>query len=224
MFDDRKDAGRKLARALERFRNSDALVLAIPRGGVEVGYEVARHLGSDFSLLIARKLPFPDNPESGFGAIAEDGSLYLNEYAARAVPTTTIKATIRQQEEEIRRRIKALRNNDPLPPIHGRTVILVDDGIAMGSTMMAAIHLCRTAGAATVIVAVPVGGERITGEIGRQADGIVVLEVPPIFYAVAQVYRNWYDVPDEEVQGIMARWRAEHSPGTVPRRTGPDDG
>ncbi len=220
MFEDRKDAGKKLARALERYRNSDALVLAIPRGGVEVGYEVARHLGTDFSLLISRKLPFPDNPESGFGAIAEDGSLFLNEYAARAVPPATIRTIIRQQEEEIKRRTRILRNDEPLPSLRGRTVILVDDGIAMGSTMMAAIRLCRAAGAAQVIVAAPVGGERVTDEIARQADGIVVLDVPPIFYAVAQVYRNWYDVPDEEVMRIMSRWRAEHPAPSEPRRGG----
>ncbi|HFQ89182.1 MAG TPA: phosphoribosyltransferase [Desulfobulbus sp.] len=213
MFADRRDAGRRLARALERFRNSGALVLAIPRGGVEVGYEVARYLDTDFSLLISRKLPFPDNPESGFGAIAEDGSLYLNEFAARAVPPETMRTIIEQQRQEIKRRIRTLRNDEPLPPLRGRTVILVDDGIAMGSTMMAAIRLCRAAGAAAVIVAVPVGGERITAEIGRLADGIVVLEVPPIYYAVAQVYRNWYDVSDEEVRSIMARWRAEHPAG-----------
>ena len=207
MFEDRKDAGRRLGRALENFRDSDALVLAIPRGGVEVGYEVARHLNTDFSLLICRKLPFPDNPESGFGAIAEDGSIFLNEYAARGVAPATIRAIIRQQQEEIRRRIRTLRNNEPLPDIRGRTVILVDDGIAMGSTMMAAIRFCRSNGAGRVIVAAPVGGERVTAEIGRLVDGMVVLEVPPIFYAVAQVYRNWYDVSDGEVQGIMARWQ-----------------
>ncbi len=223
MFEDRRDAGRRLARALERYRNSDAIVLGIARGGVEVGYEVARHLGTDFSLLICRKLPFPDNPESGFGAIAEDGSLFLNEYAARGLPPEVIRNIIRQQEEEVRRRIRSLRDNEPLPDLRGRTVILVDDGIAMGSTMMAAIRLCRKAGAGAVVVAVPVAGERMSDEIAGLVDDMVVLEVPPIFYAVAQVYRNWYDVPDEEVQAIMARWRAEHATGPGPAGSGSAD-
>jgi predicted phosphoribosyltransferase len=205
MFRDRGDAGRKLGEALQAYKESDPLILAIPRGGVEVGYEVAKALGADFSLLICRKLPYPDNPESGFGAIAEDGSLYINEAAAAAVPNTLIERIIQQQIEEIQRRIERLRNGKPLPKIKGRTVILVDDGIAMGSTMHAAVALCRKQGAKKIIVAVPVAGHHAIQAFRELADGIIALESPSHFYAVAQVYENWYDVSDEEVLEIMQR-------------------
>ncbi|MCJ7675191.1 MAG: hypothetical protein MUO33_08560 [Sedimentisphaerales bacterium] len=143
MFADRKDAGQKLARALENYREQKPLVLAIPKGGVEVGYEVAKHLGCEFSILIARKLPFPDNPEAGFGAVAEDGSTFINNYAARGLSQHTIDRILKQQRREIKRRIAALRKGRPLPQIADRTVILIDDGIAMGSTMRAGISLCK---------------------------------------------------------------------------------
>jgi len=205
MFEDRKDAGKRLGDALQSYRDSDPLVLAIPRGGVEVGYEVAKALAADFSLLICRKLPYPDNPESGFGAIAEDGSLYINEAAAAHTPQAVIEQIIQQQREEVKRRIVTLRGGKPLPEMGGRTVILVDDGIAMGSTMHAAVALCRKQGAGEIVVAVPVAGQYAIQEFRHLADGIVVLESPPNFYAVAQVYRNWYDVSDEEVLEIMHR-------------------
>jgi putative phosphoribosyl transferase len=210
MFRDRQDAGRQLARALERYRGTPGLlVLAIPRGGVEVGYEVAKYLGADFGLIICRKLPYPFNPESGFGAIAEDGTVYINPRASIPMSEEEVLAIIRQQQEEIARRIRVLRGGRPLPPLEGRTVILVDDGIAMGSTMHAALEMCRKAGAARVVVAVPVAGPYSVAEFSRLADDLVVLESPPNFHAVAQVYERWYDVSDEEVLEIMARWRQE---------------
>jgi putative phosphoribosyl transferase len=138
---DRKDAGVKLARALEDYRDQDVLVLAIPRGGVEVGYEVARYLDADFSMVVTKKLPFPDNPEAGFGAIAEDGSTFILRDSTRAFPPPMVERIVEQQKGEIKRRIRALRGGGPLPEMADRTVILVDDGIAMGSTMGASIQL-----------------------------------------------------------------------------------
>ncbi|WP_292655623.1 phosphoribosyltransferase [Nitratifractor sp.] len=211
MFQDRKDAGERLARALESYRGTPGLlVLAIPRGGTEIGYEIARYLEADFDLLICRKLPYPFNPESGFGAIAEDGTIYINPRASIPLNEAEVLEIIRQQQEEIRRRIQVLRGGRPLPPLEGRTVILTDDGIAMGSTMHAAVEMCRKAGAARIVVAVPVAGPYAVAEFSRLADDLVVLESPPDFHAVAQVYRNWYDVSDEEVLAIMERWRREH--------------
>lgn len=207
MFADREDAGRQLAEALRQYKNTPAIVLAIPRGGVEIGYQVAKGLDVDLSLLIARKLPFPDNPESGFGAIAEDGSVFLNREAAQGIPPAVIEAIIAYQKEEIKRRIKVLRDNQPLPELGQRTVILVDDGIAMGSTMRAAIKLCRAKKAARIIVAAPVAGERVVREMQGLVEQIIILAMPRFFYAVAQVYRNWRDVPDQEVLEIMNKWR-----------------
>ncbi len=214
MFKDRKDAGQALAQELEPYRSEDVLVLAIPRGGVEVGYQVAKHLDAEFSLLIARKLPYPDQPEAGFGAVAEDGSTIILERASRWVSDETVEAVVEHQRQEIERRVAVLRKGEPLPELESRTVILVDDGIAMGSTMRAAIKLCRRRDAGRIVVAVPVASEEVTEQfIGARdgfADEIVVLEQPTFFRAVAQVYERWYDVPDSEVVALLDRWRSEH--------------
>ena len=209
LFQDRADAGRQLAEALARYRDQDALVLAIPRGGVEIGYHVACRLQADLSIIISRKLPFPDNPEAGFGAVAEDGSLYLDQEAAGWLSEDTVQKIVRDQEKEIRRRVSALREGRPLPVISGRTVILVDDGIAMGSTMRAAISLCRHQKAGRIVVASPVSGSATAREFEDLADEVVVLITPPLFRAVAQVYKNWYDVSDEEVIVILKKWHQE---------------
>ena len=203
MFADRKDAGQKLARAVEKYRADRPLVLAIPKGGVEVGYEVAKHLGCEFSILIARKLPFPDNPEAGFGAVAEDGSTFINDYAARGLSQHTIDRILKQQRREIKRRIAALRKGRPLPQIADRTVILIDDGIAMGSTMRAAVSLCKNKKAKKIVVASPVAGPSTAAELARIVGDVVVLEKPAFFRAVAQAYASWYDVCDEEVIRIL---------------------
>ncbi|MFA5167646.1 MAG: phosphoribosyltransferase family protein [Candidatus Omnitrophota bacterium] len=209
MFEDRKDAGQKLARALSKYKEQDVIVLGIPRGGVEVGYYVAKSLHARFSMVVSRKLPLPDNPETGFGAIAEDGSTFLIERIARQVPGEEIDAIKEAQKLEIVRRVKTLRRGRPLPDLKGRTVILVDDGIAMGVTMRAAIMLCRGKKAKKVVVAATVAGEDTAVEIREIVDELVVLEMPVFFRAVAQVYRNWYDVPDGEVLAIMDRWEKE---------------
>jgi len=205
MFEDRKDAGRKLARALQKYKDADVIVLAIPKGGVEVGYQVARCLNCNFSIIISRKLPYPDNPEAGFGAIAEDGSTFIIDYAAHGLSPDTIARIIKEQNQEIKRRISTLRGGKPLPQIAGRTVILVDDGIAMGSTMQAAISLCKNNKAKKIIVASPVAGPSTTAQLAEVADEVVILEKPAFFQAVAQVYENWYDVSDEEVIQIMKK-------------------
>ena len=203
MFKDRKDAGQKLAVALQAYKEDNPLVLAIPRGGVELGYEVSKVLGADFSLIICRKLPFPFNTESGFGAIAEDGSFFINELAATSVSKKKIEEIIVQQTLEIKRRIKRLRGAEPFPSIKGRTVILVDDGIAMGSTMHVAVELCKKQDAKKIIVAVPVASRVAIQKFSQMADEVVVLESPLDFSAVAQVYENWYDVSDKEVLDFL---------------------
>jgi len=203
MFKNRKDAGEKLAKALEKYRAENPLILAIPRGGVEVGLQVAKKLNADFSLIIARKLPFPDNPEAGFGAIAENGSTFIIENARYWLAGEDIEQIKQQQIAEIERRVKALRGGNPLPEIKGRTVILIDDGIAMGSTMRAAIELCKNKEAGKIVVAVPVAGREIAEELEKKVDELVVLEIPAYFRAVAQAYEKWYDVSDEEVLDLL---------------------
>ncbi len=210
MFENREDAGKKLAGALSKYRGKNVLVLAIPRGGVEVGFQVAKSLDSDFSIIVSRKLPFPDNPESGFGAIAEDGSTYIIESFRNFLPKKEIEEIIEAQKKETVRRIKVLRDGLPLPEIKNRTVILIDDGIAMGSTMRVSVMLCRKTGAEKVVVATPVSGQERAREFAEIADEIVVLETPHFFRAVAESYQNWYDVSDDEVIEIMKGWKRYH--------------
>ena len=213
MFHDRKDAGQKLARALKKYKDEykgqsgQILVLAIPRGGVEIGYEVAKYLGADFDLLVSRKLPYPDNPEAGFGAIAEDGSIYIVKSLESELPSEMVTRVIKDQGSEIKRRIRVLREGKPLPQIKGKIIILVDDGIAVGSTMRAAIKLCKNKEAEKIIVAAPVSGPRIAKEMANLADEAVILETPEYFSAVAQVYEKWHDVSDDEVLNLMAKFR-----------------
>ncbi len=205
MLKNRKDAGEKLALALQKYKIDNALVLAIPRGGTELGYEIAKAFGYDLSLIICRKLPYPYNPESGFGAIAEDGSIFIDQRAAYNLDDQEIEQIIADQSEEIQRRIKTLRNGKPLPSIKGRTVILVDDGIAMGSTMHVAVALCKKQEAEKIIIAVPVAGASAIAKFSPLVDELIVLESPYNFHAVAQVYEDWYDVSDEEVLEILSR-------------------
>ena len=210
MFEDRKDAGRKLARALEQYADENVLVLAIPRGGVEAAFEVAAHLNTDFSLLITRKLPYPDNPEAGFGAVAEDGSTFIVNGGTGWLSSTEIDVIKNEQIYEIKRRIKVLRGGKSLPKIENRTVILVDDGLAMGSTMRASILMCRKQNPEKIVAAVPVAGRDVAKQMQSEVDELVVLEAPPFFRAVAQVYKNWYDVSDQEVLEIMQKWQNTH--------------
>lgn len=205
MFRDRRDAGRKLASVLVKYKNKNVLVLAIPRGGVEVGLEVARYLRADFDILVSRKLPIPYNPEAGFGAVAEDGSVYINKDSSLWISEDEMEIIKKEQIEEIKRRISTLRRGRPLKSIQGREVILIDDGLAMGSTMRVSIKLCRNQNAKKIIVVVPVSGIDTFNEMKKIADEIYVLEIPYNFMAVAQVYLNWHDATDEEVIELMEK-------------------
>lgn len=205
MFTDREDAGDELAKALEKYRGKKVLVLGIPRGGVVIAYRVAKRLNARFDIIVSRKLPYPQNPEAGFGAVAEDGSTFMFPHVTQELSGEAISRILEEQGREAARRVEVLRGGRPLPEMEGKTVILVDDGIAMGSTMRVSVMLCRKRGAGKIIVAVPVAGERVAREIESEVDELIVLEKPEFFQAVAQVYENWYDVPDDEVIEIMEK-------------------
>jgi putative phosphoribosyl transferase len=212
MFEDRQDAGIRLGEALAHYESIHPLVLGIPRGGVEVAFHVAQRLNAEMAVVIVRKLPMPGNPESGFGALAEDGSRYMFEPAVAALLPDTVQRIVETQKLEIQRRIRVFRKGEPLPAIRGRTVIVVDDGIAMGSTIRAAILLCRKRHAKKVVVASPVADPSVAEALSDEADDVVVLERPSWFRAVAQVYRHWYDVPDEEVIHILEQSHPAEKP------------
>ncbi|MBI5624080.1 MAG: phosphoribosyltransferase [Elusimicrobia bacterium] len=202
-FKDRGDAGRQLAAALASRLKPETVVLGIPRGGVEVAWEVALRTGCGFSALVVRKLPYPDNPEAGFGAVAEDGTVCMLPEARRDLPRGVIERILAEQKAEARRRVAVLRQGEPLPDLKGREVCLIDDGVAMGSTMLAGVLCCRNLGAAKVTAASPVASVSARQVLTRNADEVVVLLVPPFFRAVAEHYEDWRDVPDAEAAAFL---------------------
>lgn len=209
MFKDRKEAALQLASALEKYRDTNALVLGIPRGGAETAFYVAQHLHTEFSLLVSRKLGHPDNPEYAVGALAEDGTVYLNPEVRGELLPETIDELAQQQQKEIERRIRILRNGEPLPSLYNRIVILVDDGIATGATLFAAITMCKKGGAARIVVAAPVSGKDKKRELLEEVDEVVILETPSFYHAVSQAYESFYNLTDEEAKDFMLRWQKE---------------
>lgn len=209
MFIDRKDAGEKLGQALEKYRNSNALVLGIPRGGVETAYHVAKYLNAEMSLVITRKLGYPYNPEAAFGAVAEDGSLYIFDMARKNLPREEINAVLDQQKEEIKRRIQKLRRGKPLPELKGRTVIITDDGIATGATLFATIELCKKMQAGKIVVAAPISGKDMEEVLKTKVDDVVILEKPFFYSAVSQGYQDFHNLSDEEALAFMEKWDQE---------------
>ena len=207
MFYDRKDAALQLAKALEKYRNTGAVILGIPRGGAVIGYYVALHLNAEFSLLVARKLGHPMNPEYAIGAIAEDGTVHLNPSASYEVSREEIDDVIEEEKKEIQRRIRELRKGEPLPVLQDRVVILVDDGIATGATMFAAIKMCKNQGAKKIVVAAPVSGLRMFAQLQDEVEEVVILKASESFHAVSQVYLSFPQVEDEEAVALLENWK-----------------
>lgn len=211
MFADRKDAGEKLGAALEKFRNTNPVILGIPRGGAETAYYVARHLNAELALLVSRKLGFPFDPEAAFGAVAEDGSVYISDTGRHSLSEDEINAVLKKEKKEIERRIHVLRHGRPLPDLKGRTIILVDDGIATGATLFAAIDLCRKQKAAKIVVAAPIAGRAMEPVLRSRADDVVILEAPPFYHAVSQGYTYFTDLTDQEAVAFADKWEKEHA-------------
>jgi predicted phosphoribosyltransferase len=218
-FVDRAHAGKELAQALREYAGQNALVLGIPRGGLEPAWWVKTYLKAQWSVLIANKLHLPDNEEFGIGAIAEDGSEYIDPSAYSHVNDLHISTMKSLMQLEVKRRVSVYRKAAPIPNMEGRPVILVDDGIAMGSTMRVAIDLCRKRNAGKVVVAAPIGPKRVVGELQTLADEVVVLRVPMEFRNIRQGYEKLYHLTDEDVWAITSRKQAtapQHKPETVP--------
>ena len=208
LYRDRREAGALLAKALPEYQNQrDGLVLGLPRGGVVVAKEVAKALQVPLDVILLRKLPYPPQPELAVGAVAEDGTTIINEEFRHAVEQQpeSLEPIVREQMEIIRSRAKQYR---PHRHAHGwkdKTVILVDDGIATGATMKVAIRAVRAAGAAKVVVAVPVAAPSSIRELKTEANEVVCLDAPADFYAVGQAYQSFDQVSDEEVCAILDR-------------------
>jgi len=205
LFRDRTDAGRQLARRLLDFKGRDVVILALPRGGVPVAAQVARSLGAPLDVFIVRKLGTPGHEELAMGAIASGGVRVLNEEVIRAlgIPEEIIEEVARRELRELVRREQDYRGQRPPPDVAGRTVILIDDGLATGSTMRAAVRALRLLGPRQIVVAVPVGAPPTCAELGAEADGIVCLATPEPFMSVGSWYEDFAQTSDEEVRGLL---------------------
>jgi putative phosphoribosyl transferase len=203
IFSDRNEAGVELGKMLEhQYKNKNVLVLGIPRGGIVIAYEISRILNGELSAVITKKLPHPQQEELAIGAAAEDGSVYLTAYA-RGIGQDAIRDILQHQKNEIKSRIGRFRKGRPLPQMAGRIVIIADDGIATGSTIVPAIKLCKARKAVKVVVASPVAGEEYVPEIDDLADEVVIAVQPEMFYAVGQVYDDFHHLADEEVIELL---------------------
>lgn len=205
-FDDRVDAGRQLAERLAEYAGrKDVLVLALPRGGVPVAFEVARALGAPLDVMVVRKLGTPGQPELAMGAVASGGAHVTNpQVLAQAnVSDADMRAELERQRTELARREHAYRGGRPFPEIGNRTVIVVDDGLATGATMRAAVQALRQYDPQEIVVAVPVAPPHVQDSTLREADRFVALMQPTPFYAVGQWYRNFDQTSDDEVVDLL---------------------
>lgn len=211
-FQDRVLAGRALAGRLLHYQNDpNVIVLALPRGGVPVGYEVARKLGAPLDVMLVRKIGAPVQPELAIGAIASGGVLVLDRDKMKELGITQqeIDAVIITETQELHRREKLFRGDKPQPNVDGKTVILVDDGLATGSTMRAAAQALALLGPSRIIVAVPVAAAETCDDLETLVDEVVCVMTPERFYAVGLWYRNFEQTTDEEVRHLLSSANAE---------------
>lgn len=205
IFRDRTEAGRELAAKLGAYRNDPSgLILALPRGGVPVGYEISLALRLPLDVFITRKLGAPEDPEYALGAVAETGAVYMNPTALRMLGGFSLSDkfyhdAICTKREEIARRQALYRHGRPLPDLKDRTVLLVDDGIATGATFLASVEALRNLQVRRLVAAVPVGPGDTLSEISKQVDKLIVLATPEPFYAVGNHYLDFRQVSDDEV-------------------------
>jgi len=214
-FRDRTEAGRLLASGLKKYAGRpDVVVLALPRGGVPVAYEVARELHVPLDVFLVRKLGLPGQEEFAIGAIASGGVRVLNEDVVRAlcIPDEVIDAITAEEEQELERRERAYRGDRPAPQVCGRTVILIDDGLATGSTMRAAVAALRRQNPSRIVVAVPVGAPETCAAFQNEVDEAICARTPQPFFGVGLWYGDFSQTTDAEVHDLLERAAEEQAP------------
>lgn len=207
IFVDRVDAGRRLAARLQHLRGEPLIVLGLPRGGVPVAFEVAQSLAAPLDVIVVRKLGVPSQPELGMGAIGEGGVRIINDevFHLAGVSANSLAAVEARERVELERRARRFRGDRPRASLAGRTVVIVDDGIATGSTARAACQVARAQGAGHVVLAVPVAPRDWAAPIGGEADELVCLETPDPFWAIGRFYVDFSQTSDEEVVACLER-------------------
>jgi putative phosphoribosyl transferase len=220
-FADRTEAGRRLARRLGHLRDADVVVLGLPRGGVPVAYEIARSLRAPLDVIVVRKLGVPSQPELAMGAVGEDGVRVVNPdvVAMARVDAAELAAVEKAETARLVRRLERLRAGRPRTPVSGRTVVIVDDGIATGSTVRAACQVARAHGAVRIVLAVPVAPAGAQQAMADVADEVISLRTPARFWSIGQWYEDFSPVPDSVVNDLLTR-AARAGPATR-RASGP---
>jgi putative phosphoribosyl transferase len=206
-FRDRSEGGRALAEELTSYRDKDGLlVLGLARGGVPVAWEIASALHGALDVFLVRKLGVPRWSELAMGALASGGGVVMNDNVVSGLHVTDeqVRVVIDSETAELERRERAYRDGRPVADPRGKTVILVDDGIATGASMLAAVRAVRVAGPQAIVVAVPVGPSSVCRELAREADDVVCATMPAAFEAVGQVYADFHQVTDDEVRELLA--------------------
>jgi len=205
MFIDRRHAGQELGHALHRYAGTNPIVLALPRGGVPIGREIASALDAELDVLIIRKLGAPNNPEFAIGAVGEGGAVVLDEQTVVSMhmDDATLERIVTEARREIDRRVDAYRRGRSLPSLAGRTVIIVDDGLATGSSAAAAVEVIKSLGAEHIVLAVPTGSHQAVTLLRDRCDEVVCLEEPPWFGSVGAQYESFPQVSDEEVLALL---------------------
>lgn len=209
MFVDRKDAGKKLAVQLAQFKHEDTIILAVPRGGIVTAYEAIKKYGFSWDLIIPRKIGIPYNKEIAIGAVTSDGTYFVDEKYVNMLNISDdyIQNEVVEQINEINRRLEKYKGNKEFPLVKNKTVIIVDDGIATGFTILAGIKSVKEHGAKKVVVAVPVAPLDTVDQLKDSVDEVICLLIPDEFYAVGLYYENFEQVTDEEVFNIIRQLR-----------------
>lgn len=205
-FVSRSSAGDDLKEKLHLYQSRNPILLALPAGGVEVARHAASDLWGERSVLITRKLKYPLQKDASFGAVAEDGSLYLNPWVSLRLSREMINRVMIREKAEIRRRIQKYRKGHPLPELSGRTVILIDDGIVSGSSMFVALDYCRKRNPAKLVVAAPAGSIQAEKKLSKIADEVILLKKSDAFYSVHQAYQQYENMSEKQLMHHTEAW------------------